>query len=178
MHTLLPSEHEIFPGVRKRIKEVIMEDSIAKVKAVLEHISNVQRYGYKLGFKLMEMGMVDEGRILISNIQKHDNSKFSGIEFKHLFYGDLLLKETVMHHQSVNPHHPEYWGNIHNMPDIYVAEMVCDCAARSSEFGTDVRKWFNEEATKKYGFDMMDPVGIKVNKYLNLLLSPAFVTQN
>jgi hypothetical protein len=61
------------------------------------------------------------------------------------------------------------------MPEIYIAEMVCDCAARSSEFGTDVRKWFSETSTKKYCFSMEDHVGELILKYLDLLLARPFI---
>jgi hypothetical protein len=60
------------------------------------------------------------------------------------------------------------------MPDVYIAEMVCDCQARSSEFGTDVRLWFREQASLKYGFTMDDDVGRKIERFLNLLLSKPF----
>jgi hypothetical protein len=62
------------------------------------------------------------------------------------------------------------------MPEVYLAEMVCDCAARSQEFGTDVRKWFQETATKKYGFTMddSDSCGQSIQRFLNLLLEKPF----
>jgi hypothetical protein len=52
--------------------------------------------------------------------------------------------------------------------------MVCDCAARSSEFGTDVRVWFSSNATKKYNFTMEDSTGLLIQKYLDLLLEKPF----
>ncbi len=145
-----------------------------KIKEVLEHIENVQRNCYKLGLKLIRCGRFELGRNLIANGQIHDNSKFKGVEFDELFYGSPILKEAIKHHSSTNPHHPEYWGSIHAMPDVYVAEMVCDCAARSAEFGTDLRKWFTTEATTKYGFFPTDPIGIKIEEFLDMLLSPSF----
>jgi hypothetical protein len=145
-----------------------------RIEAVLEHIQNVQRNCYKLGLKLIKSGDVEMGRILIANGQIHDNSKLTGIEFDHLFNGDPILMTVVKHHASTNPHHPEYWGGVKHMPEIYIAEMVCDCAARSSEFGTDLRKWFTEQATIKYGFEMTDSVGQTITKYIDLLLTPAF----
>lgn len=152
-----------------------MEKSVQdRIEAVLEHIQNVQRNCYKLGLKLIKSGDVEFGRILIANGQIHDNSKLTGIEFDHLYSGDPILMTVVKHHASTNPHHPEYWGSIQQMPDVYVAEMVCDCAARSAEFGSDLRKWFSEEATKKYNFTMDDKDGLRITKYLDLLLTPAF----
>lgn len=149
-------------------------DHYQKIQNVLEHIQNVQRNCYKLGLILIKNGQFELGRNLIANGQIHDNSKFKGIEFDHLVYGDSILFEVVKHHSSTNPHHPEYWGKIQAMPDVYIAEMVCDCMARSAEIGTNVRTWFKEEATNKYGFTMEDEVGQKIETYLNLLLAPPF----
>ena len=39
---------------------------------------------------------------------------------------------------------------------------------------TDLRKWFAEQATAKYEFEMTDSVGQTITKYINLLLTPAF----
>lgn len=145
-----------------------------KINAVLFHIDNVRRNCNKIGLKLISSGEIEIGRMLISNGQIHDNSKLSGIEFEHLFVGDPLLPEVASHHAKTNPHHPEFWGSIHKMPEVYIAEMVCDCAARGSEFGTDVRKWFSDVSTVKYGFSMDDPCGILIQKYLDLLLTKPF----
>lgn len=152
----------------------IESDSVAKIELVFNHIQNVQRSCYKLGLKLMKQGDIELGRNLIANGQIHDNSKFKGIEFDHLFYSDPLLPEVVKHHQSVNPHHPEYWGSIHNMPKVYVAEMVCDWYARSTEFGTGIREWIDTKALNKFSFSKDDPVYATVQEMLSLLLDPGF----
>lgn len=152
------------------VREVVCN----KIEAVLEHIQNVQRNCYKLGLRMIKNNQVELGRILIANGQIHDNSKFKGIEFRDLFPGSPILGNVVQHHAETNPHHPEYWGGIHNMPDVYLAEMVCDCAARSAEFGTDLRKWMEEVATKKYGFEMHDRVGTTITVFINNLLTPSF----
>lgn len=145
-----------------------------KIEIVLSHIENVQRNCYKLGIKLIREGKIKLGRTLIANGQIHDNSKFKGVEFEHLFSGDELLLDAVKHHNSTNLHHPEYWDSIHDMPEVYVAEMVCDCAARSAEFGSDVREWLENVATVKYDFAMTDDIGKMINKYLNMLLEKPF----
>lgn len=149
-------------------------EAFDKMEAVLEHIQNVQRNCYKLGFKLIKMGQVELGRNLIANGQIHDNSKFKGIEFEELFYGSLILKDVIRHHSSTNMHHPEHWGKIQAMPDVYLIEMICDCKSRSEEFGSDIRSWFIKEAAEKYQFSMDDEVGKKITYYLNLLLAPPF----
>jgi hypothetical protein len=52
--------------------------------------------------------------------------------------------------------------------------MVCDCAARSSEFGSDVREWFAQKATHKYSFNIDSEVGLRIIYYLDLLLEKPF----
>ena len=99
-------------------------DIFQKLTIVISHIDKVRKNCIKLGFILIKMGETQLGRTLIANGMIHDNSKFTGIEFEHLFKGDDLLSESVKHHQLVNPHHPEYWGGIHNMPEVYLIEMV------------------------------------------------------
>jgi hypothetical protein len=148
--------------------------SIEKIEIVFSHICNVQQNCYKLGLKLMKRGDLELGRNLIANGQIHDNSKFKGIEFEHLFYSDPLLPEVVKHHQSVNPHHPEYWGSIHDMPKVYVAEMVCDWYARSTEFGTGLREWIENTAMSKFSFTHEDKVYGIIQEMLDLLLKPSF----
>lgn len=145
-----------------------------KIEMVLTHIKNVQRNCYKLGLRLIKDGQVELGRNLIANGQIHDNSKFKGIEFDHLFYNSPILADAVKHHSSTNPHHPEYHGKIQHMSPVFLAEMVCDCAGRSAEFGTDVFVWFKEEATKKYNFSMDDEVGQKITYFLEMLLERPF----
>ena len=122
----------------------------------------------------MKQGDIELGRNLIANGQIHDNSKFKGIEFDHLFYSDPLLPEVVKHHQSINPHHPEYWGSIHNMPKVYVAEMVCDWYARSTEFGTGIREWTDSKAMEKFSFTREDAIYDTIQEMLSLLLDPSF----
>ena len=153
-------------------------DKLKRVRIIMAHIERVNNNCFKVGSTIIENAQSPEeivfGRMLISNGQIHDNSKLNGIEWEHLFSGDPLLMDVVKHHSSTNPHHPEYWGNIQNMPEVYIAEMVCDCTARSTEFGTDVRYWFANNATSKYGFSMSDEIGQKIDKYLNLLLEKPF----
>lgn len=145
-----------------------------KIEKVLEHIKHVQENCYKLGFKLIKSGQFELGRNLIANGQIHDNSKFRGIEFDELFYGSPILINVIKHHSSTNPHHPEYWGEIQKMPELYIAEMVCDCTARASEFGSDVRQWFINDATSKYKFKMEDEIGLKIIYFLDILLDKPF----
>ncbi len=152
-------------------------DNYEKLEAILNHIQNVQRNCYKLGLKLVKSGQFELGRMLIAEGQIHDNSKFKGIEFDELFQGSSILMTAVKHHATTNKHHPEYWGAIQKMPEVYIAEMVCDCAARSSEFGSDIRHWFIAEATTKYYFTMEEEVGKKILYFIDMLFETPFKKQ-
>jgi hypothetical protein len=165
-------------------------NDIEKIESLLRHIRNVQDNCELLGKKLIENYLkLDKraqkksndlhiGKQLIANSREHDKSKFYGIEWEHLGKGDPFLGKAVIQHNRSNPHHPEYWGDIHQMPDVYIAEMVCDWKARSSEFGTDLKEFIEEKAQKRWGFKLtgvpVDSVGLKIKKYLSLLLDESF----
>jgi hypothetical protein len=63
------------------------------------------------------------------------------------------------------------------MPRVYVAEMVCDWYARSSEFGTGLKEWVNNHAMEKFGFTKDSPVYAEIFEFMNLLLSPSFTPE-
>ena len=82
---------------------------------------------------------------------------------------------ALFQHTSTNPHHPEYWNNgVQGMHEVYVAEMVCDWHARSSEFGSDLRTWVKESASKKFEFSLTSKVYKSIKGYLDLLLDSPF----
>src|ERR1017187_5903960 len=68
----------------------------------------------------------DMARMLIKLGEIHDNSKYAGIEWEFLTGVNTTnragLKYAIEHHESQNPHHPEYWGTIALMPYIYLME--------------------------------------------------------
>lgn len=168
--------------MENQISEEILKD-LDKVDALLKHIQGVQTNCIYLGKRLIRDGKNELGRILIANSLKHDHSKFFGTEWDFLSKNDidesdaisLILRDQVIkQHNHTNPHHPEYWGGVKNMPSVYIAEMVCDWKARSSEFGSDLVNWIEEVATKRFEFDMEDEVGEKIKYYLSLLIEKSF----
>jgi hypothetical protein len=96
---------------------------------------------------------------LAENIIIHDLSKFSAIES----YGYAQYKfgqpnsvaaidtfEAAWHHHKMhNPHHPEYWLNPGKsgscqpvrMPDVYIAEMICDWIGAGASYGNPFESW-------------------------------------
>ena len=163
------------------------DKTMGKVRAIARHIRNVEDNCLLLGEKLIALGEIDLGHRLISNGFVHDASKFNGIEWENMSPGQtaqeegakLKLKMAVLHHQKTNPHHPEYWTGIKNMPRVSVAEMVCDWKARSEEFGESLRDYINEKATKRWGFDKGDDVYKDIMEFVDLVCDKPFeqVTQ-
>ena len=160
-----------------------MEDRAQNGKnlnTIIRHIKRVEDNCNLLAGKLMDTDS-ELGRKLIQLGRIHDASKFDDFEFKWLGNFEAVKPpeffEALKIHYSKNPHHPEYWkGGVMEMPEEYIAEMVCDCLARGQEFGTDTRIWFKTQATVKYDFWMEDRVGQLITKYLDLLLPTPFKT--
>lgn len=154
-----------------------MSTDLKKLDLIWAHIEEVQRNARKLAERLIEAGESSLAIQLSTNVLGHDQSKFRGIEWDNLIdpgdKGELQL--AISHHNRTNPHHPEYWGGIKNMPKVFVAEMVCDWKARSTEFGSSIQEWIEKEATKRYDFSKRDKVWKEIQYFLKLLLEPAFV---
>jgi len=152
----------------------------------LEHLDNLVRHidlvrgaCLLLGKRLIGQGRVEFGRILIARGFEHDVSKFSGIEWDYLHAGQNVPRDqldmAIRQHVRTNSHHPEYWGGIENMPEIAVAEMVCDWYARSQEFGTGLREWITSEAVERFQIDVAGEGYAWVQQYVGLLLVDHFV---
>jgi hypothetical protein len=158
-----------------------MEDDTQdkRLDILLRHISNVREDCEVLGLKLIKQGEETLGRQLIANGLIHDNSKFSGIEWEYL-HTDVkeinpeAFKLALQQHQTTNPHHPEYWGDINSIPRLYVAEMLCDWHARSSDFGTDLWDWVKETAVPKYKLSTSGKVYKQLKEFMGMLLERSF----
>jgi len=163
---------------QKQIDEVL-----GKINRLTRHIRNVESNCILLGVKLIEQGNIELGHRLIANGMVHDASKFSGIEFENLTYNEpskeesskLKMKMAIHHHQKTNLHHPEAWsGGIKEMPDVFLAELVCDWKARSEEFGTSLRDWIDETATKRWNFAKDDKTYKEIMSFVDLLCEKPF----
>lgn len=156
-----------------------MSDEEKPIRMLLRHIRNVQDECLLLAERLIEQGKPSMARSLLANSMLHDNSKFRGIEWEYLSEDTKdkypeQFKVAVSQHQQTNMHHPEFWSGIENMPRVYLAEMVCDWKARSAEFGTDLREWVKDKATKRWGFTPQGRVYKDIKEYLDLLLDIKF----
>jgi hypothetical protein len=148
---------------------------------LVRHIDMVRSAGLLLGKRLMCQGRKEFGRILIGNVYVHDASKFSGIEWDYLHAGPDSPKEkldlAVKQHTHTNSHHPEFWGGVDNMPEICIAEMVCDWYARGMEFGTGLRDWINDVAIERYNINTESYKYKQLVGFVNLLLQDSFVRE-
>lgn len=104
---------------------------------------------------------------ILSNIEIHDQSKFSPEEFEPYaarFYPwkDISSSYTSkqirtnftnawIHHYSINKHHPEYWKHhsqsqnfdSNEIPNEYFVEMLCDWVGVSKTIQGSVYEWWN-----------------------------------
>jgi hypothetical protein len=154
-----------------------MKTDAEKLTEIIQHIKRVENNCNILARKYQSTDF-DFALKLIRLGRIHDASKFEKFEFDHLHSESTLFLDALKLHHKNNPHHPEHWsGGIHEMPKIYLAEMVCDCKARGEEFGTSTRLWFHEHATQKYKFSMTDDCGIHIENFMNLLMPEPFDTK-
>jgi hypothetical protein len=145
---------------------------------LVRHIEMVRAACLRLGKRLIAEGRAEFGRILVARGFTHDASKFFGIEWEYLRTGQDVppeaLKLAIRQHTLTNPHHPEYWGGFESMPEIAVAEMVCDWYARSQEFGTDLRHWIRTEAVPRFRMDVGGERYAWIQRFVGMLLEPGF----
>lgn len=162
--------------VNKKLDKRIQE-TLLKIDNLTRHIKNVQDNCLLLGERLIKSGEIELGRKLIANGFIHDASKFHGIEWDNLSINHndeelakLRMRLAIHQHRSQNPHHPEYWGGINSTPDLYLAEMICDIAARGQESGTDVREWLNTVGAESYKLHKDSIQYKKLHYFLDVLL--------
>lgn len=150
-----------------------------RLSVLVRHIDGVRENCQRLGLILIQSGEIDFGKMLIANGLIHDNSKFYGIEWEYL-HGDVkeenpeMFAAAAKQHIMTNQHHPEFFGSINDMPDIFLAEHCCDILARAQEFGQNVYDWIHDVAMSKYGYTKKTKVYQKINKYMGLLLEDSF----
>jgi hypothetical protein len=145
---------------------------------LVRHIGLVREAGLMLGKRLIRQGEEEFGRLLIARVFVHDASKFYGAEWKYLHAGKDVppdkLELAIVQHRETNQHHPEYWGGVEHMPEIAVAEMVCDWYARAQEFGTGLRDWIANHATERFRIDPASPQHRWITRFVDLLLEDPF----
>ncbi len=145
---------------------------------LIRHIELVREATILLGKRLISKGRQEFGRLLIAKGFEHDVSKFYGIEWDYLHAGSDVPKDelelAVKQHTRVNSHHPEYWGSVENMPELAIAEMVCDWYARSQEFGTSLRDWITNSAIDRFKINIESVEYKWISGFVDILLEDSF----
>ena len=148
-----------------------------KIDSLLRHMKRVEDNCLYLAKKLLSIDR-DFALKLIIRGRNHDLTKFSKFQFENLHSGSPKLADAIDLHRRSERHHPEFYGEmgINAMTDLDIAEMVCDCLARSQEFGTNIRDWFFKEeyAPTIYNYKGNEVFIKKIDNYLQLLLTPVF----
>lgn len=128
---------------------------------IKEHIQNVRNSYNDRKSKIQLVLGLSEGDMqeLENRIKNHDNSKWSNDEFdayrrhfhsvsdKEKEDSEEDFKKALNHHYMVNDHHPEYWKNT-DMPNIAIAELICDWEAMGRKFGGNPLEYFEKNKTK------------------------------
>jgi hypothetical protein len=173
---MFPTERN--PTALTRARDQHMFTPEEHIDNLIRHLDLVRDACRLLGKRLMAQGRADLGRLLIAHGHIHDASKFHGIEWDYLHVGGDVdatkLQLAIEQHRRTNSHHPEYWGAVGNMPEICVAEMVCDWYARAQEFGTGLRDWIETVAKKNYRIEPGSPQLGWIRNFVDLLLDSPF----
>lgn len=154
-----------------------IESALQKLELIKRHKLNVIDNAEILARKLIELGEIDFGIKLICSSWTHDLSKYFSIEWKWLLQDKdkEMLKLAMEDHRAKNPHHPEYWGGIDNMPVFCLAELVCDLKARSAEQGTCLKDFLKDIYYPKHNIKLNSKVDKQIRRFVDLLLDDSFV---
>ena len=142
------------------------------------HIRRVQENAMDLAKHFLRNGRQHDARVLLAKANAHDQSKWGGIEWDVLHRGpDVdkdMLSAAIKQHNHTNDHHPEFWGGLKNMPELCVAEMVCDWLARSQELATDFRQYVKTVAAERFDFRSAPNQAAWISEFTDILLPQKF----
>lgn len=162
------------PKILNDISIVTDEEHII---SLVRHIRNVQDAGRYLGMKLINQDEKQLGNWLIQACFTHDNSKFSGIEWRYIRSDKGGNKKefykSLERHRKSNAHHPEFWEDVNKMSEVSIAEMVCDWYARSCEQGTDFLEWIEKQCLEE--FPINKDTHKKIKRFAYMLLEKKLI---
>ena len=168
-------------GYLKKMERPTQEMEEYYIKRTTTHIMRVQRYCNILTNKNKDLSILRHRGII------HDSSKFQSDEYYPYIWltwyykcknekidfeypsksVELSTQMAWKSHESMNPHHPGYHNDVSLMSLIDLAEMVCDLAAMSEEFGGDPYEYFKKNIQTKFTFSKKQ---ISIIKGLFILL--------
>jgi hypothetical protein len=142
------------------------------------HIRRVQENAMVLAKHFMSNGRTPFAYRLLTKVSTHDLSKWNGIERMYLHRGPdvdrTMLDAAIKQHNSTNDHHPEAHGGLKHMPEVCVAEMVCDWLARSQEGATDLRQFVRTIAAERFDFPSAPQQVAWIEEFISILLPQKF----
>ena len=153
-----------------------IDDTILHKQLVLESGKILYEY-------LLEIGEIDLALELLKRCANHDNSKFNyeeimsfisipkdndGMKNANTKMDDFMQKAISIHWKN-NSHHPEYYDDPHDMTELDILEMACDCYSRSLQFGTNLLEFI--EIRQKERFNLSLDVFDKYKFYCQVLVS-------
>lgn len=151
--------------------------TLKKLELVQRHKENVIKNCDIVGKKLIESGEIQLGLNLIANSYSHDDCKLkSPFQFEYLFQDKdkEMLKLAVQEHNTTCDHHLNFYEDIHAVPVVKIAEIVCDLAARSSEQGSSLKDYLENIYFPKHGIKKNSNLDKQIKKFVNLLLEEKF----
>lgn len=77
-----------------------------------------------------------------NQISRDANSKLS-----------IYKQDAIELHWANNEHHPEHWKDINEMPMGARREFVCDCCARSLQYGTNFLEFMQKRLEDRFTFN-------------------------
>lgn len=116
---------------------------------------------------LEKQGQIDDANDLRDRALLHDNSKIlNKDEFRALtsIINDKsclrdansrlssFKQDAIELHWRNNEHHPEHYEDINEMPPQARREFVCDCCARSMQYGTDLISFMETRLNDRFHF--------------------------
>lgn len=147
-----------------------VSDLIAHKKYVLDTCK-------MMAFYLDSVGRHDESLELLRKGFTHDMSKlnpeelesFLELKIKNKCFKNAnsimndFEKEHIAIHWRNNSHHPEHFERVEDMEEIDILEMVCDWAARSMQYGTNLVEFIETRQVNRFKFP--DPMYQKIHEY-------------
>ncbi len=149
---------------------------LKKIAIINRHKNIVKDATDLLGSRLIDQGEIHLGVKLISLGWVHDLSKMDNFEMTYLIENEdkVSLKLAIEKHQASNRHHVGFWGNVEEMPRLFIAELVCDLFARSAEFGTNLRDYLKDEFMPLHKINPQGKVYKTIKEFVDLLLEKPF----
>lgn len=143
-------------------------EQINYLQDTLEHKALVLLECFKLYKWLIEKDELDIAEKLAKSCMLHDNSKITILEYEKMSLIPTIAnitpmidpeslptketKEILKIHWLNNRHHPEHFKNANDMKKEDIAEMVCDWAARSKQYNTNLLDFAKKRLENRFSY--------------------------